>query len=184
MQNEPAFPVEWKPVPDWPGYEVSNEGQVRSLIGPGFARKKRRFPRFKKAHIAKDGYARVSLSDKRNRRTETWLLHRLVASVFLGNGDGLDAAHLDGNKVNNHVTNLRWCTRQENESHKINHGTRAEGSRNGQSVLNEACIRAIRHLHEIDGFSQNEIAERFGVCQGTISAVMVGKTWGHVPQAK
>lgn len=179
--NEPA----WKPIPDWPNYEVSTEGQVRALVGSGFARGRLRFPRFKKAHVGRDGYARVTLHEKRGtgRRTETWTIHRLVACCFVEGDRALDAAHLDGNKLNNRADNLRWCSRRENESHKAIHGTKADGSRNGQSKLDERCVAAIRALHFHEKISQSVLAERFNVCQGTISAVLLNKTWDHVQSA-
>lgn len=51
-------------------------------------------------------------------------IHRLVANSFLGpRPAGLDTLHIDGDKTNNAVTNLRYGTRSENELDKVRHGT-------------------------------------------------------------
>lgn len=178
--DEPAF----YPVPGWPQYEVNTQGVVRSWFIGGTRQQRRRQPHYKKLVTGKDGYLRVTFHEKRKgsaARVETYSIHRLVALVFLPTRDAtLDVAHLDGNKANNNAANLKWCTRKENESHKVDHGTKADGSRNGQSKLDERMARAIRELHAKDGLSQSILAERFGVCQGTISALLLKKTWDHV----
>jgi hypothetical protein len=65
--------IKWGSLPDWPQYEISSDGSVRSLIGPGFAHSKgRRTPRYKRPQIGKDGYYNVILWDKPNKRNERW----------------------------------------------------------------------------------------------------------------
>ena len=49
-------------------------------------------------------------------------MHRLVAEGFLGKQDGLDVNHIDGNKKNNNLLNLEFCTRQKNVEHAIKNG--------------------------------------------------------------
>jgi hypothetical protein len=62
------------------------------------------------------GYVYVDLYE--DGASETWLLHRLIACVFLENPEGkCDVNHKDGNRSNNHVSNLEWCTRSENQLH-------------------------------------------------------------------
>ena len=62
------------------------------------------------------GYPFVLLYDKGKRKT--WLVHRLVATLFLPNPDKLpEVNHVDGNKENNHVSNLCWCSSSENHKH-------------------------------------------------------------------
>jgi hypothetical protein len=172
--NEPAF----RQVPDWPQYEVNNEGVVRSWLIGGTRQQRRRSPLYRKICVGKDGYARVTFHERTNgvQRVEAFLVHRLVAICFLPTNDqSLDVAHLDGNRLNNNYFNLRWCTRKENESHKIIHGTRAIGKRNGQSKLCERCVRAIRILSKYEN-DQKVIAEMFAVSQQNISAIVSKKS--------
>lgn len=63
------------------------------------------------------GYQRVNL-DGRHR-----YIHRLVADAFFaGEHDGIDVNHIDGNRLNNDLTNLEWCTRKENIRHAYING--------------------------------------------------------------
>lgn len=95
----------WKDIPGWGDiYEVNENGDVRN----------------KKTHhlLAGDtnncGYLRVQLYREPER--QRFFRHRLVASLFLENPDGLvEVNHIDGDKQNNHVDNLEWCDRTHNE---------------------------------------------------------------------
>lgn len=106
----------WYPIPDFVGiYEVSNLGRIRRLsrittrIDGGTT--------FLKGYVLKqmmdrDGYMLVNLSSK------TFRVHRIVAKTFKPNMDSsLQVNHIDGNKANNHVSNLEWCTSKENVQH-------------------------------------------------------------------
>lgn len=62
---------------------------------------------------ARDGYAAISINSANEK-----YVHRLVALYFVNNPDGKPVVnHLDGNKHNNHYSNLEWCTNQENIQH-------------------------------------------------------------------
>ena len=108
-------------MPGYEGlYEVSSLGRVKSLeriidgIGRGF-------PRVKKESIltpgvAGNGYLFVNLS--KDGLAKEYFVHRLVALAFIPNQDNKgDVNHKDGNKRNNIVDNLEWCTRKENVQH-------------------------------------------------------------------
>lgn len=65
------------------------------------------------------GYKRVTLS--LNGKIKRFQTHRLVAMYFIGNKSNKPCVnHIDGNKENNHVSNLEWCTYSENENHSYN----------------------------------------------------------------
>lgn len=114
----------WKPVVGYEEhYVVSSLGNVRSLDrvtyrdnghGPHPTRIKGRMMK----QGIRSGYPYVNLcvDDKRKKRT----VHSLVAEAFLGEGDEVN--HKDGNKLNNHVDNLEWCTRAENHRHALETG--------------------------------------------------------------
>lgn len=72
----------------------------------------------------KVGYMRVwSSGAKRIRRS--FMVHRLVAMAFFGCPEGyesMDVNHKDGNKGNNHVSNLEWVTKSENQRHALMNG--------------------------------------------------------------
>lgn len=120
----------WKDIFGYEGlYQVSNFGNVRSLdravwCSPSATRGsykmkvKGRALNFSKSV---DGYLRVALS--KNSKSATTPVHRLVASHFIPNPGMLDQVnHIDGDKTNNYVDNLEWCTQVENARHAVKHG--------------------------------------------------------------
>lgn len=131
----------WKPIPEFPGYEVSDHGQVRSwrTYDPSgtFACE---------PHLLKTppdrGYPCVDLH--RDGRSHTKRVHRLVALVFLGpRPEGLQVCHYDGDKANNHISNLRYDSAKGNVADAIRHGTIAyppnSYARKRQKEAREAC---------------------------------------------
>ena len=96
----------WKPCKENDVYQLSNEGRIRN----------RRTGRVLKTQINKNGYEVLSIVV--DGRSVTRRLHRLIADAFYdGEHDGLDVNHDDGNKRNNNIENLEFCTRQENIIH-------------------------------------------------------------------
>ena len=106
----------WKDINGFPGYQVSNEGRVRSHDKVTTSA---RFPeRHWKDRILKQKWqnnrARVCLwSDGKEK---TLQVHRLVTEAFLGAAPvGYDTVnHIDGNPRNNNLNNLEWMTRADN----------------------------------------------------------------------
>lgn len=102
----------WKSVKGFEGiYAVSNFGRLKSF-GNITGRKEK----ILKCTVTHYGYGQYSLNN--NGYIELWKAHRLIAEHFLPKIEGKDCInHKDGNKLNNHVDNLEWCTRQENIIH-------------------------------------------------------------------
>lgn len=115
----------WKDIKEFRGlYQVSNLGRVKSIdrttiYNTGAIRT----TKGKILSIGKNklGYSQVSLSkhDKQYSRR----VHRLVAEAFILNPNNkTQVNHIDGNKENNKVENLEWCTKSENELHAYKMG--------------------------------------------------------------
>jgi HNH endonuclease/NUMOD4 motif len=106
---------EWRPVPEFWGYEVSNLGRVRTWRQVNLRScKVRSKPLDITPTVNKDGYLHVSLGTGRRGRQKKALVHRLVLEVFGGNGNGYEADHVNGDKTDNRLANLEWVTGAEN----------------------------------------------------------------------
>ena len=93
--------IEWRKIPGFPNYEVSNTGFVRNghkIIG---------------TQCRRDGYIKCSLTYKRFRLSTS--VHRLVAMVFIPNLENKPCVnHKNCNRADNRVENLEWCGRRYN----------------------------------------------------------------------
>jgi hypothetical protein len=109
-------------------------------------------------------------------------VHRMVALAFLGEPVGkMDVNHKDGNKKNNSLSNLEWCTRSENQIHAFSTGVRTDiGERKYNSVLSESKVRIFRHLYDNKIADEKEMAKMFGVNQATLSDAVKRRTWRHI----
>jgi hypothetical protein len=117
----------WKPVVGFEEfYEVSNCGNVRSkdrLVWRGKSYYKKPGIEMRKSPTT-TGYWKIRLTDK-NGLGKDHKVHRLVAAAFIPNPEGKPFInHIDGNPLNNHVSNLEWCTQSENMYHAYRTGLR------------------------------------------------------------
>lgn len=118
----------WKPIKGYEGlYEVSNLGRVKALerkknCNRGYGVIKEHF--LKPNNHGTCGYYRVPLTNREHIR-KYYLVHRLVAENFIENPKNLPQInHKDGNKENNAVDNLEWCTVSFNIKHAYETGLR------------------------------------------------------------
>ncbi len=113
------------------------------------------------------GYSIVMLT--LNGKRCQFTVHRLVALKFIPNPDNKPYVnHIDGNKMNNDVSNLEWCTAKENLEHARIHGL------NTRVKLSPEQADEIRV--KIKTMSQTAIAKQYGVDQSAISRVINNKT--------
>ena len=115
----------WKDINGYEGYyQVSNLGRIKSLdrmtnnqYGEYFMKGRI----LKNSTIKDKGYCRVSLNNGNGKISKR--VHRLVAEAFILNPKNKpEVNHKDGNKLNNCVSNLEWCTNKENIEHSIRTG--------------------------------------------------------------
>lgn len=167
----------WRPIPDFEHYEVSDHGRIRTWKNGNSKSKPRRdVPKVLASRINNTGYCAFTAEIWENYRLvrgRRWLVHRLVATVF-GKGDSsLHVAHLDGNPLNNHISNLKWCTALENNSHKYLHGTMPMGETHHNAKLCSRAVRAIVRLYP--GHSQAELSRIFETAPSVISRIIKGQ---------
>ncbi len=167
--------LEWRIIPGWPEYEISEYGHVRRRLPGG-------------STIGKVGrvlrpsagrYQHVYLHGHAGRRHIT--IHRLVALAFIGQtpSEKHQVAHNDGNPKNNHYSNLRYATPAENAADKLLHNTVARGERVGPSKFTECSVHQIRAL-AAKGVAQELIAEIFETSQSHIGRIVRRELWRHI----
>ena len=111
-----TFDEQWKPVNGFENYEISNLGRVKSLNYNHTGVEK-----ILKSQKDRKGYLAVSLC--RDGKVKKLFVHRLVATAFLPNPEGLpEVNHRNEDKTNNCVSNIEWCSRLYNN----NYGSRNE----------------------------------------------------------
>lgn len=173
--------MQWRPVVGFPGYEVSDQGVVRSL--------KSGAPRVMRAAPGPShGYRFLGLTHE--GKLHGRLVHRLVAEAFLGPQPSPthQVNHIDGDKLNNTLENLEWVTSAENNRHARRHGlaprntaTRLRGSDHHQATLTEEAVIDIRRRVGRRDALLNDLAIEYGVSRRTIADAANGRTWQHVP---
>lgn len=161
----------WAPIPGFPGYEVSDNGEVRSLS------------RMKRGKLLRQtdngtGYRYVGL--RRDGRQLKVYVHRAVLRAFVGEPLDAHASHLNGDRADNRLINLCWESAAENNARKVDHGTEQRGERVGTSRLTVDAVRAIRALYAAGGITQRALAARFGVSQRQVLSIVKRRSWRHV----
>lgn len=119
---------------------------------------------------------------RKNKKMCRNSVHSLVLKTFLGpRPRGMVAAHLNGDKRDNRIENLVWCSQKENHSHKIKHGTHQFGEKHGSAKLKEVEVIEIKKLSRAKIFSYSQLAKIFKIKKPTIAAIMTNRIWRHVP---
>ena len=169
----------WMPViinNSYTGYIVSNVGEVKSESGV-MLNKYSRYDNW---------YFSVCISGHGLK-----LVHRLVAQAFIPNPENKPQVnHKDGNKQNNWVKNLEWCTAKENSDHAWKMGlVDNSGEHQSHSKYTNKQIIQVCELLESREFDYSKIYEITGVTPSAISAIRSGAIWKtistnyNIPQA-
>lgn len=151
---------EWRAVVGNEGrYEVSDDGQIRSLT---FVGQRRAEPKILKQRLDRDGYKRLNVID--DGKHTTWRVHRVVAAAFLGEcpADHFPD-HINRDRTDNRTSNLRYLHWHEN------------GRKFGPDLIKEA-----RDAID-DGMTLREAAAYFGISQTHLCRIRDRRHWAHIP---
>lgn len=145
---------EWKPVIGFEDYEVSSFGRIKNKYG-----------KFLNPTIDSVGYKMVGLwKDKKETKNR---LHRIIAKTFLENPDNLPCVnHIDGDKTNNTIDNLEWCTYKDNNLHAYKIGLK-KGS-NKKPVICEQTGEVFDSIREA--------ANKFCLNYGSLKSHLQGRS--------
>ena len=147
-------------IPGYPGYHISKRGKIYSrwdVNGKGILSKRYHL---KQPHLNKKGRYIIGLSQP-GIGTTKWLVHRLVALVYLPNPEGLPyVCHKDNVPTNNSVNNLYWGTQKDNMSQASKEGRmiQAKGKDSVHYKGTEIQRSYIPRLINL-GFTRKEISE-------------------------
>ena len=177
--------METKQVKGYEGlYEVTENGQVfamkRTVISGIKYNVIRKYERKEKLQrFDKNGYKRVNLS--KNGKEKTISVHRLVAITFVEGDSKLTVNHKDGNKLNNHYSNLEFISSSENVKHAhrigiVPKGVRKVGTENKKAKLSESEVKEIRESN----LSLRKLANAYNVHHSVIFGIKKGTRYFNV----
>lgn len=161
-------------------YYVTKDGRVWTDC------RKNGIERFMKIQTSKDGYKCVGL--RIDGKQKLFRVHRLVAMAFIPNPENKPYInHIDGNRTNNNVENLEWCTQKENVDHAINvlgrwsqsekqsRASQLTGYKNRHLTMKEA--REIRELYASGKYSSLKLAKMYGISKPCTLRIIHNKSY-------
>jgi len=177
---------EWEPIKGYEGlYEVSNLGRIKSLarkrgqVGVNWSRYG--VDRILPGYMSQYGYKIIQLW--KNNKVKLRNVHSYVLEAFKPKVEGKNCCnHKDGNKLNNNIDNLEWCTYKENNNHAFKIGLcdhrRGEVLHNAKLSNNQ--VVKIKRLLIQGKHKLQEIGDMFNVTKGCIWHIKHNRNWKHI----
>jgi hypothetical protein len=173
-----------KAIPGFPDYEVSTYGDVWEIDffhGSKKLLKQKLTGRTRQKRLSRAGgkngvYLHVYLKPRGLDPPKRRNVHSLVLETFVGpRPPGMEARHINGNHLDNRLTNLRWGTKKENEADRVAH------DRGAFSKLTARLVRDMRERYDRGEVTVNQLAAEGGVSEHAIINALTYKSWKHVP---
>lgn len=174
-----------KPIKGYEGlYDITSDGRVfsrrRKVNAPQLKYSNYRMcgGMFLKSRLH-NGYPIINLH--KEGKMETKMIHRLVALHFIPNPlNKPQVNHKDGDKSNNHVSNLEWVTDSENKIHAANRELAFVGELNGCSKLTKKQVKEMRLHHKTARKSTEKTWEKYNITSGHYYDIVNNHYWKHV----
>uniref|UniRef100_A0A6M3J1G5 Putative homing endonuclease n=1 Tax=viral metagenome TaxID=1070528 RepID=A0A6M3J1G5_9ZZZZ len=160
-----------KAIPDWPKHYVDKQGNVYSTWLHG---------KLKKLKPQKQKHGYLTVGRAVDKKYITVLVHRLVLETYVGScPKGMECRHLNSNRHDNRLSNLRWGTRKENHLDAVELGTHS-GFIVSNSRLTERAVIRIRELYRSTDLTMKQIGTVFGITDGAVCNIINRKCWSKV----
>ena len=141
----------WRVIEEFPDYIINEFGDIFKIHG-------RKSYRIMKPKEDKDGYLYIGLRNKNGRFFRR--IHQLVAKAFIPNPNNENIVnHMDGNKQNNHFTNLEWCNVSYNTKYSFEHlGRKGNHTTDIRCILKvgNEIISEFPNIQEASKFAEKE----------------------------
>lgn len=156
-------------------FKISNYGRVINAKGAEDVL-------FRKTFI--NGYQTIPLIQKRNGKSTSRYVHKLMAQHFLEQGDGVYVIHLNYDKTDNRLNNLKWATKREKEIHQFSNPEYKHTPRRTFAKLTENRVKLIKKkINDPNRRTRMKmIAKQFGVSTMQLYRIKSGENWGDVTE--
>lgn len=131
-----------------------------------------------------NGYQNLPLKQKYNGKLTSRYVHKLVAQHFLEQNDGIYVIHLDYDKKNNKVGNLKWATKREKEVHQFSNPQYSGKRIPTNAKLTETKVKLLkRKINDPNRRTRLKmIAKQFGISEMQLYRIKMGENWGEVTE--
>jgi len=155
-----------KEVEGFENYSVTRLGQVWS----------NNVKRWLKPGLSGKGYPQVILY--KDSKGYAKFVHRLVGFAYVENPDNKpDINHKDGNRENNHYTNLEWVTKSENTQHAYDKGLMKRGEEHNMAKLTQVQVDYIRQQYATGKYTYERLSKVFNISIPQIGQIVTRKKW-------
>lgn len=157
-------------------FKISNYGRIINCKGEEEFLVKKSFI---------NGYQNLPLKQKQNKKSTSRYVHKLVAEHFLEQNDGIYVIHLNYDKTDNRVENLKWATKREKEIHQFsNPEYKNKPRKRTYSKLTETKVKLIkRKINDPNRRTRLKmIAKQFGISEMQLYRIKSGENWSSVTE--
>ncbi|WNH14422.1 HNH endonuclease [Thalassobellus suaedae] len=133
-----------------------------------------------------NGYQNLPVKQKRNGKLTSRYVHKLVAEHFLEQGDGIYVIHLNYDKTDNRLENLKWATKKEKENHQFSNPDfkKIVRKKPSHTKLTETKVKLIkRKINDPKRRTRMKmIAKQFGISEMQLYRIKRGENWASVTE--